>query len=67
MRMGAFRAIGLKPYPKFFIPSGNEPRCGHFYKCVKIELSWRPYSIGIVSKVSKRFATFAYYLLKKFA
>jgi hypothetical protein len=23
------QAIGLKPYPKFFIPFGNEPRCGY--------------------------------------
>jgi hypothetical protein len=25
---GAFRAIGLKPYPQLFIPFRNVPRCG---------------------------------------
>jgi hypothetical protein len=28
-RCGGRRVIGLKPYPIFSIPSGNEPRCGY--------------------------------------
>jgi hypothetical protein len=27
---GGRRQIGLKPYPKFFIPCGNEPLRGYF-------------------------------------